>query len=334
MKTAIPHEEGFFPAKDNLRLYWQSYLPTDPRAEVGFIHGYGDHSGRWTEFLELLASRGFAVHAFDYRGHGQADGRRGHVDAFDEYLDDLELFLGRIEARRAGRKLFLVGHSHGGLMLARYLESRWHGGGAEGGADEKKGISAHAKPEAEPRKSATAGTAAEEVGPARAGPASSLALSAAVFSSPYLRLAFEPPWLKVQAALLIGKVVPWLPVSGKLPTELLSQDPAWQEASDRDPLYGHTTTPRWFTESTSAQAKARAEASKITLPSLVQVPECDGIADPATGEAFFRDLGASDKELVVYPGGRHELYHELAETKMKSMDDAAAFLERHLGGGA
>lgn len=112
------HADGFFPAKDNLRLFWVEDTPEVPRASVGLVHGYGDHLGRLANLSKALLADGFAVSAFDYRGHGQSDGRRGHCDAFSEYLDDLDLFWARLRKGAGPRKTFLWAHSHGGLMAA------------------------------------------------------------------------------------------------------------------------------------------------------------------------------------------------------------------------
>ena len=73
---------------------------------------------------QALVADGFAVHAFDYRGHGRADGRRGHCDRWDDYLEDLGLFWERV--RRAAGELptFLFAHSHGGLMTLHFLARR------------------------------------------------------------------------------------------------------------------------------------------------------------------------------------------------------------------
>lgn len=118
-------DEGFFSAKDNLRLYWETTFPEgEPRAHIGVVHGYADHSGRYRGIIDALAADGYAVHAFDYRGHGQADGRRGFCDRFSDYLDDLELFWKRIRAAAGGKKTFLLAHSNGGLMAIHWLLAR------------------------------------------------------------------------------------------------------------------------------------------------------------------------------------------------------------------
>src|SRR5579864_4922266 len=115
------HDEGFFSAKDNTRLFWVSDVPDTPKAWVGVVHGYADHSGRYREVIDAWVKDGFAVHAFDYRGHGQADGRRGHCDEYAELVDDLDLFWDRVQKAAGGQKAFMVAHSNGALMAIHWL---------------------------------------------------------------------------------------------------------------------------------------------------------------------------------------------------------------------
>lgn len=115
------HEEGFFSGGDELRLFWESNTPDAPKAHLGIIHGFGDHAGRYREAIDAWVADGFAVHAFDYRGHGRSGGRRGHVDRWGEYLGDLGYFYERVREAAGSTPLFLLGHSHGGLMLVHFL---------------------------------------------------------------------------------------------------------------------------------------------------------------------------------------------------------------------
>lgn len=284
LSTPYRHRDGFFPARDNLRLYWQAWVPVERRAVVGLIHGYGEHSGRYVPLVERLAARGFEVQAVDYRGHGQADGRRGHVDRFADYLDDVDRFVARLREGAGDRPIFLLGHSLGGLILARWL--------LESGGDDLAGV---------------------------------------VFASPYLQLAFRPPWWKLAASKTVGRLIPWLPVDNGLTSDQLTRDPAMQQLVDRDPLYNRQTTPRWFDEATAAQAEVRARAGEIRLPALVLVPEADPIASPATGEAFAAALGSGDKTLRRFPGARHELFNEIPETREQATADLLSWLEARSG---
>ena len=115
-------DEGFFTARDGLRLFWQTARPAAPAvAHVALIHGYAEHLGRYSEVTSALTKAGYAVHKVDVRGHGQSAGQRAHVVKFDDYLSDLELFLARVREEAAGKPVFILGHSHGALIAARYL---------------------------------------------------------------------------------------------------------------------------------------------------------------------------------------------------------------------
>lgn len=104
---------------DGLALSVCHYPTPAPRARVVLIHGYADHVGRYPHVIEALTGAGFDVHAFDMRGHGRSEGVRGHVLRFQEYLDDLDLFLAELPGDPLPR--FLVGHSLGGLLSLRYV---------------------------------------------------------------------------------------------------------------------------------------------------------------------------------------------------------------------
>ena len=101
-------DEGFFSARDNTRLYWQSVVPaTEPICFVGVVHGYCDHSGRYRRFIDALVAQNIGVMAFDYRGHGKADGRRGYCAKWTDYVDDLEVFWARLRGVAQGKPTFL-----------------------------------------------------------------------------------------------------------------------------------------------------------------------------------------------------------------------------------
>jgi len=118
----LTHEDGFLRARDGIPIYHQRWAGAEPiRGVVAIVHGYLEHGGRYGFVVEHLCPRGYRVYAFDQRGHGRSEGRRGYANSFDEYLQDLHRFLGLIQEREGdGLKLFLLGHSFGGLVALRY----------------------------------------------------------------------------------------------------------------------------------------------------------------------------------------------------------------------
>jgi alpha-beta hydrolase superfamily lysophospholipase len=110
----------------SVRLHYKIVRPSfAARSRLLIVHGYGEHSGRYGEFMHWLAGHGVVCEAIDLRGHGLSTGRRVHVRRWDEYLDDLKAFLDvhLRAAAPAAPPLFVLGHSHGGLIVAAAGES-------------------------------------------------------------------------------------------------------------------------------------------------------------------------------------------------------------------
>jgi len=91
----------------------------EPKATVVQIHGLGEHSGRHEHVADRLVEAGYAVGAFDLRGHGQSPGGRGHTP-FDRTMEDIAACLAEARARVPGVPAFLFGHSLGGLLALTY----------------------------------------------------------------------------------------------------------------------------------------------------------------------------------------------------------------------
>lgn len=118
-------QEYEFDARDGMRLYGQTWLPEGAvRGRVVLLHGFGDHSARYGHVAEHLNGASFAVHAYDQRGHGRSPGRRAYVARFDDFLDDLDAFLAQAGAAEWREPWFMMGHSMGGMVLTRFLQTR------------------------------------------------------------------------------------------------------------------------------------------------------------------------------------------------------------------
>jgi alpha-beta hydrolase superfamily lysophospholipase len=92
-----------------------------PWASVLLVHGLGEHSGRYERVGEQMAAAGLDVQAYDHRGNGGSGGRRGHVDRWEQYHDDLAERLDAVRVAAADRPVVLYGHSMGGLIVLGYL---------------------------------------------------------------------------------------------------------------------------------------------------------------------------------------------------------------------
>jgi alpha-beta hydrolase superfamily lysophospholipase len=91
---------------------------------VVVVHGLKDYGDRYADFARTLAEHGYEVWAVDLRGHGDSTGRRVWVEAFDEYVDDVELVMKRARLALPGKPVFLFGHSMGGAVATIYALNR------------------------------------------------------------------------------------------------------------------------------------------------------------------------------------------------------------------
>lgn len=85
-----------------------------------FVHGYWHAAWCWTEhFLPYFAQQGFTAYALSLRGHGASEGReRLRWISVADYVDDVRQVIGELSTPPV-----LVGHSLGGLIVQKYLES-------------------------------------------------------------------------------------------------------------------------------------------------------------------------------------------------------------------
>jgi acylglycerol lipase len=92
-----------------------------PWASVLLVHGLGEHSGRYEHVGDQLAAAGLAVSAYDHRGMGGSAGRRGDVERWSLYHDDLAERLAHVRSSAGDNPVVIYAHSLGGLIAAGYL---------------------------------------------------------------------------------------------------------------------------------------------------------------------------------------------------------------------
>jgi len=112
---------GKFTGKNKFELFYQSHEPDGKATAVLLlVHGLFEHSGRYMHMMNYFVPRGYSFYMFDQRGHGKSAGKPGYVEKFSYYLDDLKTFYDLVRHENPLSKIFLVGHSIGGLIAAKY----------------------------------------------------------------------------------------------------------------------------------------------------------------------------------------------------------------------
>ena len=116
-RSTLPGQAG------QLAVYDWPMPQRQMRGTVLLVHGLGEHMGRYAEVAQLLNDWGFAVRGYDHQGHGHSEGRRGTLHSPDGFLQDLATVIDDTRDHHGARDapLILLGHSMGGLVVARTL---------------------------------------------------------------------------------------------------------------------------------------------------------------------------------------------------------------------
>ncbi len=94
----------------------------DTRAAVLLVHGYGQNRYAWhlpsRSFGNYLAAAGFDVFNLDLRGHGRSRHLGAHLPgALSDYVEeDLPVAIDEVLRQSGHERIFLIGHSLGGLI--------------------------------------------------------------------------------------------------------------------------------------------------------------------------------------------------------------------------
>lgn len=99
---------------------------TQLKGNILIIHGVSEHSGRYAPFAEALNQAGYAVYAYDQRGHGQSiakpedEGYAGK-DGWNHLVSDVFDMVSDIKMEASDLPVYIFGHSMGSFILQGYM---------------------------------------------------------------------------------------------------------------------------------------------------------------------------------------------------------------------
>jgi acylglycerol lipase len=260
---------------DGTTLHVTHFLPSGaPRFVVVAVHGFATHAAPYGAFFRRLNQAGARVTAFDCRGHGRSSGRRGFVNRFSEFHDDLGLVIARARAEHPHLPLVLLGHSHGGTIALDAV------------------LSGHAKPDG------------------------------LILGTPWIALFMKPAAWKLKMAGFMSRVWPTFAPGNDIQAKDVSSNPQVIDDFFQDPLIHHVAAARWYTEVLAAQARIRASASQLAVPTLLLSVSIDRIVDNAALDAL--STASSFIQRKHYEGLYHELFLEPSWEQVAT--DAATWL--------
>ncbi len=115
------HTEDYFEGGKGYKIFYQSWIPENPKGIIQIIHGGVEHVGRYKHLVKYLTENNFAVYGNDHRGHGKSEGRRNHIMNHEEFVDDCYKLSEIIKGKYKDLPFFIVGHSMGSFIAQRYV---------------------------------------------------------------------------------------------------------------------------------------------------------------------------------------------------------------------
>lgn len=109
-----------------MRLQTNAWYINNSKANIIFVHGFGEHSKRYNTEAHYFNDLGFNFLSYDQRTHGSSSGQpRGFIKNFDNYVTEFKEIISYylIDNPLVNPQLpcFLMSHSMGGLVMLSYL---------------------------------------------------------------------------------------------------------------------------------------------------------------------------------------------------------------------
>ncbi|WP_434357818.1 alpha/beta fold hydrolase [Parasalinivibrio latis] len=125
-------QDGWFPAKDGLQLYWCAFTRPENDKAVVVVNGRIESVVKYQELFYELYQQGYDVYSYDHRGQGYSNRLVtepkdiGHVVWFDDYIDDLDTFMQGVVMSKHHTQRYMLAHSMGGAIASLYAEQNGH----------------------------------------------------------------------------------------------------------------------------------------------------------------------------------------------------------------
>lgn len=122
---------GYFSSPDNVKIFYEYFLCANARANVVIVHGLSEFTKKYYDVAYYFLTQGYNVFLYDQRCHGLSDrltekSELIHVDDFDDYVTDLNVFIDDIVMKVQNKPVFLYSHSMGGAVTCLYLSRFGH----------------------------------------------------------------------------------------------------------------------------------------------------------------------------------------------------------------
>ncbi|MCW8831920.1 MAG: alpha/beta fold hydrolase [Colwellia sp.] len=305
-----------FTGVNNTRINYATFIqkeaaPSQENKCLVIVSGRSESYLKYQELSFDLFARGYSVFLIDHRGQGLSERalnnpHKGYVEDFQYYVDDLAYFIENIVSQHCQRKPYILAHSMGGAIAARYLQ------------DFPDSIQA-------------AVLSSPMLGFNGGGVPEFIAQSVIKTTAQLNQWLDDSPWYFIghkdfAHTGFANNPLMHSAVRYQIFTELYQNTPAIQ-------LGGVTT--KWLTESLAALEKLFANIDSISTPTLVLQAGDDKIVSNQAQNDFCQQLhslhpqSCPDGKPTVIAGAYHELFFERDIYRNQALTAVINWFEQH-----
>ena len=151
-------------------------------------------------------------------------------------------------------------------------------------------------------------------------------LKGIIATSPFLKLAFQPPKIKLAVGKLLQKIAPSITMGNELNANDISRDTTEVQKYIDDPLVHSKISPNFSLTFIETGKWAIENASKLKIPMLLLHGIADKIINYKGTEEFANN--SDNATLKLYQEGYHELQNDLCKEEM--LQDVVNWLNSQL----
>ena len=276
---------------------------TMPKGFIHICHGMAEHSGRYQEFAQWMCEKQWGVIAQDHRGHGlnlekpeEIQGYFGPKDGWARIVDDSLTLTNFLNTQYPQVPKILLGHSMGSF-LARTMASRL-------GNSKQKSYQAYifSGTAGNPGFMGKVGAKLAQWEARRKGPTHPSTMMNTLMFGSYSK-AFKPK---------------------RTEFDWVSSSPSEVDGYVADPWCGFLCTSQFYADLLQAVLYVNSEQCFTTQEQSIPVLLCSGAQDPVGDfgkgvrwvEEQFKTTGIEHVTTILYPDGRHEMFHEAQKTQV------------------
>jgi len=259
---------------------------------------------KYKELAYDLNQQGYDLYLIDHRGQGFSERLggnqyRGHVEHFQDYVDDLNRYITSLELTKNYQHNYLLAHSMGGTISALYLQQYKH--------------PFQASILFSPMLSINLGSIPSSI--------------ATILTSSAARLC---SWFSDQACYIFGGAEYQRKIF--INNDLTASEVRFNASQNTFERFPETqlgdASMRWVAESISATQQAVDNAEKINIPILLLQAGTDAVVTPEGQNNFFENLTkCKTKRFLRIVGAKHEIYLEKDPYRLAALNSVLKFLE-------